>query len=330
MNIKINNLNENNATFKNTNFKSINLYKQKNKIIIFLLILIVFAFCLLSQIFKIKKLNKKIKNLDDLNSILKKEIEAIFSYTNNSKNASCIYQLIKPMDVIGKQKVRIGKKGDGGYILLNDFNNTRIAYSFGINNEISFEEDLATRDIEVYMYDHTINKIPKINPKFHWKKIGLTGKKVINKDMKTLKELIKENGHINEKNMILKMDIEESEWEVFLYMNFDILRKFEYILVEFHFENRYKSMYSKVFKKLNKTHQIFHLHCNNCGGMVNFDGHNICYSLEISFVIKGKNTFVKSSENYPVKNIDYRNCNSKPEINNFLNIYQLDNIFSLY
>ena len=33
--------------------------------------------------------------------------------------------------------------------------------------------------------------------------------------MKTLSELIQDNGHINENNIILKMDIEGSEWNIF-------------------------------------------------------------------------------------------------------------------
>ena len=36
------------------------------------------------------------------------------------------------MEVLGYNKIRIGSKADGGYILLNDFNNIKIAYSFGI------------------------------------------------------------------------------------------------------------------------------------------------------------------------------------------------------
>jgi len=129
------------------------------------------------------------------------------------------------------------------------------------------------------MYDHTIDNICESNSKFHWKKIGLTGKKEINTNLKTIKELIKENGHIQEKDMILKMDIEGYEWETFLYMSFDILRQFKYILVEFHFFDGCKSIYSKILKKLNKNHQIFHLHCNNCGKLINFDFYNIFDSL---------------------------------------------------
>ena len=159
--------------------------------------------------------------------------------------------------------MRIGRKGDGGYILLDDLTNIKIAYSFGLFNEISFDKDLADKNIDIFMYDHTIKNLPFQNKRFHWKKIGLIGKKINNNEMKTLEELIIENGHLNENNMILKMDIENSEWNVFEEINDKILKQFKYIVGEFHFSKKYESIYSSVFKKLNKTHQIFHLHCNN-------------------------------------------------------------------
>ena len=111
----------------------------------------------------------------------------------------CIYHLIVPKNVVGKKKILIGAKKDGGYVLLNDFKNIKIAYSFGISNNIHFDKDLADKGIDVYMYDHTINKLPFNNSKFHWKKIGISGKAFINEHLKTLEDLILENGHSLEK-----------------------------------------------------------------------------------------------------------------------------------
>ena len=78
---------------------------------------------------------------------------------------------------------------------------------------IQFDKGLAERGIDVYMYDHTINKLPYNNPKFHWAKLGITGKSKENAQLKTLEHLIEKNGHKSEKNMILKIDIEHNEWD---------------------------------------------------------------------------------------------------------------------
>ena len=103
--------------------------------------------------------------------------------------------------------------------------------------------------------------------------------------MKTLDELIKENGHINERNMILKIDVEGGEWNIFNNLNTENLMQFKYILVEFHFSDKILSIYSKVLKNLNKTHQIFHIHCNNFRPLIDFDGNIICSLFEISYII---------------------------------------------
>ena len=71
------------------------------------------------------------------------------------------------------EKILIGEKRDGGYVLLDDFKNIKIAYSFGISNNIHFDKELADKGIDVYMYDHTINQLPFNNSRFHWKKIGI-------------------------------------------------------------------------------------------------------------------------------------------------------------
>lgn len=255
-------------------------------------------------------------------------MNGIFFYLNTIKNKSSIYQLLKPKQVLGKNKVRIGAEGDGGYVLLNDFENIKFAYSFGIANEISFDKGLADKNIDVFMYDHTIENLPLFNKKFHYKKIGLIEKKGKLNNMKTLDELIKENSHENEKNMILKLDIEGSEWNILYELKNETLTMFKYIIIEFHFLFRFKTLFIEVLKKLSRTHQIFHLHCNNCGSIINIDGNIICSLLEISLIIKENNTFIKSTELFPVKNIDFKNCLNKEEFNKILNIYQFDNILN--
>ena len=277
---------------------------------------------------KIKIMDKLIKSSENKALILNKQLEAFIYYLYNFKNDSSIYQLLKPKSVVGKKKIRIGSKEDGGYILLDDFENIRITYSFGIDHEISFDKDLADKNIDIFMYDHSIEKLPFYNKKFHWKKIGLTEKKNYSNNMKTFKELLQENGHTNEKNMILKIDIDGGEWNIFSDIDNEILLQFKYIVVEFHFNDLCISQYQKVFKKLNKNHQIFHLHCNNYDSIIKFDGCYICKALEISYIIKENNSFIKFNDFFPVTNLDYKNCKKKMDINFFLNIYQFDNIIS--
>jgi hypothetical protein len=197
---------------------------------------------------------------------------------------------------------------DGSYVILDDFKNVRVAYSFGIRREIQFDKNLADRGIDVYMYDHTIDSLPYENDKFHWKKIGITGKNKSNNLLKSLEELIIENGHSSEENMILKMDVEHAEWESLKDISFKILNQFKYILIEYHFKNESLAnetlLYYKVIKKIHKTHQVFYLRCHNLYSVVNFGNNRFCKYLEVSYIIKKDYEFTNDPSIYPIKEFD--------------------------
>ena len=140
--------------------------------------------------------------------------------------------------------------------------------------------------------------------------------------MKTLNEIIIENNHSSENNMILKIDIEGSEWEVFNQLTTNTLLKFKFIVGEFHFNDINKYKYLNIIKKIQITHQIFHLHCNNCViDLTQFEGYYICSLLEISFIRKEGYFFIKSIYQYPINGIDYNNCNNNPDMDYLLNIF---------
>ena len=82
------------------------------------------------------------------------------------------------------------------------------------------------------MYDHTINKLPYENPRFHWKKIGICGKNKNHRNLKDLETIIKENGHNNQNNMILKIDVTYGEWDSLIDVDEKILNQFRFILIE--------------------------------------------------------------------------------------------------
>jgi hypothetical protein len=76
---------------------------------------------------------------------------------------------------------------DGAYVLLDDLSDIKIAYSFGISNMAHFDQALADKGIDVFMYDHIINQLPYENQKFHWKKIGIACESKRSANLKTLK-----------------------------------------------------------------------------------------------------------------------------------------------
>jgi hypothetical protein len=287
-----------------------------NTILIFILFFIIFK----NEIFK-KKSNliltsdkttsEKVKLLKMLTNNDENEYKGIKNCLENDPDMlGCIYPYLTPKEVIGKKRILLGKKRDGCYVLLDDLQDIKIAYSFGIANNIIFDEELAKRGIDVYMYDHTINRLPSQNEKYHWKKIGICGMRTKSNQMKPLDDLIIENGHTSEKNMILKMDVEFWEFESIIDTKEEILKQFKFIVVEYHFRvdklSSEKDMFYKAIKKLYKTHQPFYIRCNgDRSNKVNFGNNRICMILEVCYVIRKGNSFKKDEAVYPMYEFDY-------------------------
>jgi hypothetical protein len=237
----------------------------------------------------------------------------------------CIYHLLSPKKVDGKKRILLGEKGDGSYVILDDFDKIKIAYSFGIFNKVQFDEELANRGIDVYMYDHTINSLPYTNSHFHWKKIGVRGKNTKDNNLKTLEELIIENNHIKENNMILKMDVEGAEWESLKDLPGKFLNKFKYILIEYHFLNPEAEgqLYYNVLKKIHKYHQPFYFRCHMRNLIVNFGNNRICQYLEVSYVTRKNNKFLKDDSIYPLFEFDFTGPNLDEKAEMEVNILTL-------
>ena len=220
----------------NSNIKKILYLQIINLILIFLALFYLINNAFLNSPNKQKTKEKqksigileKIKYLKILTNNNEKEYKGIQEcLLDDPDKKSCIYHLILPKEVVGKKRILLGEKGDGCYVLLDDFKNIKYAYSFGIGKKIQFDKALADKGIDIYMYDHAINSLPYENQKFHWKKIGLCGMGRKNYNLQNLEELIAENGHNKEKNMILKMDIEHWEFESLIGLKEETLSQFK-------------------------------------------------------------------------------------------------------
>ena len=183
-------------------------------------------------------------------------------------------------------------------------------------------------DKKVFMYDNTINSLPYEHKNYIWKKEGICGENEIGKtnELKALSEILKDNGHENENNMILKMDVEGAEWDVFSTFDADELDRFNQIMLELHWflDLNNKERILKSLNNLNKNHQIVHVHGNSFGVAIPMNGYNMPDIIEATWVRKKGRKFIYSNRFFPT-NLDARNDRNYPEIImgywNWRNIY---------
>lgn len=209
-----------------------------------------------------------------------------------------------PVQQVASEKrfVRIGRNHDGGYLMLDDFAEKKIAYSIGIANDVSWDQDMVDRGLDVYMYDHTIEGLPYEHEKFHYFKIGLgASPNPAIPQLKTLSQMMTENGHMGSYGMILKIDIEGAEWDVIAEIDQELLTHFSQIVFEFHnlifpkCEERIKT----AMEKLNKTHQLVHLHPNNYGGYLQIGGKVLSELIEGTYLLRSEYLFTQEPLTFP-------------------------------
>lgn len=198
----------------------------------------------------------------------------VANFLSNQERMLDVMKLLSPRKPKGMKKVRIGEQNDGGYVFLEDLlTNGKVAYSIGIGKTVKFEEAIEAYGHHIWMYDHTVDGSRFKTPNRTIQKIGIgTNNKG---EFQTLKTMIDSNGHQKETNMLLQMDCEGAEWEVFANMNSeDLLRLsgFSQLCIEMHWFVSYFSradstdLIQRALTNLRKNFTPCHVHANNWSG----------------------------------------------------------------
>ena len=301
-----------------------NFYEQrpsmiiKGKLLIYSFIFLFYTFFIISITYLILKKKNSATTEKLLKNTIKTEILKFLTNNDNElftrvenclekdpDEELCLYQFLCPKEVINKTRVLMGYKGDGSYVMLDDFDNNTIAYSIGINKEIKFDKALADKGIDVFMYEYKIEHLPYKHEKFHWKKIRMGVNTEKTKNIQSLSDMIKDNGHLHEKNMILKIDVEGHEWNSLNALSEEVLKQFKYILVEYHFFKIDLQLFYNVLKKIHETHQVFYVHCSENSNIITFTNNRICETIEVSYVIRDGHSFATDKSIYPIPEFAY-------------------------
>ena len=209
--------------------------------------------------------------------------------------------LLRPYDVVGARKVRVGRPFDGGYVMIDAFDGIEAAYSLGINDDISWDSEIAQRDIDIFQYDHTIEDLPYQSSRFHWQKIGIAA--FSSGNMMSITDIIENNGHGESKNLLLKCDIECAEWEALQHTSKKTLSQFSQIVIELHDIYRLGDPTDFFVRhglvNLTNSHKVVHIHGNNYGGIRTIGGISVPNVLEVTLLRKDMGEFIPSASVFP-------------------------------
>ena len=75
-------------------------------------------------------------------------------------------KLLRPIDVEGKELIRIGKNTeiDGNYLIPDDIKDIEYCFSLGVGKSSAFELHLAEMGIKSFITDYSVDKLPVENP----------------------------------------------------------------------------------------------------------------------------------------------------------------------
>jgi hypothetical protein len=225
--------------------------------------------------------------------------------------------LLVPHRATGYSKIRLGGPNDGGYVCLNDFDKIAMAFSFGIGDDVSWDVDIADRDILVHQFDHTI-KSPTIshrNFQFNQKRVAPIKSAPNEESISSLWSQYLQN---TQESVILKMDVEDDEWDILFETPSHVLSSFAQIICEFHSfssipnQKWYERAYT-VLKKLDLHFAVVHLHGNNALPWVNVGGVPFPELLEVTYASRMRYSFGPSEELFPTP-LDAPNIPEKPDL----------------
>ena len=234
-----------------------------------------------------------------------------------TKNAR-VSELINSLHPInsGKELIRIGSKCDGGYLVPNDLAGIAACFSPGVADSSSLEFYCAELGMDVFMADYSVEGPAAQHELFHFTKkfVGVT----TNEQFITLDQWVRENVKDPESELLLQVDIEGFEYEVFLSASDQLMQRSRIIVAEFHrldqlWGKPFFGLASRVFEKIQQTHYCVHAHPNNWRGTVKKGNIEVPINMEFTFLRKDRVREFTYVDSYPHP-LDVDNVPSMPSL----------------
>jgi hypothetical protein len=198
--------------------------------------------------------------------------------------------------------IRLGPKGDGGYLVPNDLGGIQACFSPGVSDTSGFEKDCADRGMKVFLADKSIDRPSIEHELFHFSKMFIGA--MSSDDFMTLDNWVNVSLSEQDSDLLLQMDIEGYEYEAFLSASTTLMRRFRIAIVEFHqldqlWNKPFFNLASRAFDKLLQNHCCVHIHPNNCCGSLKKGGIEIPRIMEFTFLRRDRIAPTHHQKDFP-------------------------------
>lgn len=190
-----------------------------------------------------------------------------------------------------KPLIRLGPRGDGGYLVPDDLAGIEACFSPGVSLVSGFEKDCANLGIKVFLADASVDQPAEMHDRFFFTKkfVGVT----TNEDFMTMDAWVASALPGSQADLLLQIDIEGYEYETFLGASDGLLRRCRIIVAEFHnldqlWNRPFFHLAERAFEKILQTHACVHIHPNNCCGILDLEDAPIPRVAEFTFLRKDR------------------------------------------
>ena len=219
------------------------------------------------------------------------ELESVKARSVNLNTLLEILFLLRPKKIGSEFMIRIGPKGEGGYVLYNNLEKISKLISIGIAKDTSFEEDFSQHTlgkVHIELYDHTDRPVRKLPPNFTFHSIGIGDSDNPSKQLLTLRTIIDHSVQFSDIS-ILKIDIDGAEYETLNEVESHLYNRFDQIIIELHDISELNVANGKmldVISKILRDFNVIHLHPNSFEPWINVYGICLPKVLEITLLNK--------------------------------------------
>ena len=260
-----------------------------------------------NNFFILKLLKKFVKN------ILHRFNLRTYRAVNEDKILKLISTL-KPHN-LGHKLIRVGGNTDGSYLIPDLLSEINFCFSPGVGKISEFELELKSKGIKSFLADYSVDG-PVADNLYNFQKKYI--KSYESDNSITFDKWIESSVKEKEKNFLVQMDIEGSEYEVINSVSEKNLKRIKILIIEFHHleflsNEVFLENFQSTLKKIANYFEISHIHPNNCCGISKIKNVTFPNVLEITFLNKD---FVKIKDkvNKLPHELDIKNVASKKDI----------------